>query len=703
MLRDGRAEAGLSALLPYLGLLIGALVYLVDPTPLSAARHAYFDQLQRWHPRPAADRQVMVVDIDEESLRRLGQWPWPRNRLAEMLIRLDHAGAAVVGFDMAFTEPDRTSPRAMLELWPATPQLADLLGALPDHDLQFAAVAAETKVVLGYPLQSLPRQAAPDKAVFAVSAGSDPDASLLRFAGRLGSLPALERAARGIGHFSVVNGPDAIVRQVPLLVLAEGRRAPALALEMIRLSLGSDRYRLETAPSGHGLAAIGIGALRIPTEPDALAWVHYRPRLASAYLPAWQVLNDDAPLPRLDGRMILVGSSAALLHDVRQTPMGEQVPGVEIHRQLIEQLLGRDWIGRPGWLIGCEIVTLLAGALLLIRLTQRWPTWRIALLLVTLPLAALAAGRWLFAQFGLVSDPVSPLLAWVTCLSLASLSRLYRSDRRQRWIRDAFSRYVSPNLVEHLVERPDALELGGQRQDCSFIFTDLEGFTGYIENTAPREAVGVINSYLDGMIAIVFRHEGTLVGIAGDGMIAMFSAPVYQADHAARALACARDLDRFAHDFAAGHGNADQRFCRTRIGVNSGEVTVGNFGGSTMLEYRALGDPVNSAARLEAANKVLGTRICVSEATLIQCPGASARPVGRLQLRGQRRPLTAFEPLQAPDQDYQQAFESMRRGDPDALSQFESLARARPDDPLCALHLKRLRHGARDDLIDLRG
>ena len=693
----------MSALLPYLGLLICALVYLVDPTPLSAARHAYFDQLQRWHPRPAADRQVMVVDIDEESLRRLGQWPWPRNRLAEMLVRLDHAGAAVVGFDMAFTEPDRTSPRAMLDLWPATPLLADLLGALPDHDRQFAEVAARTNVALGYPLQNLPRQAVPDKAVFAVSAGTDPDVGLLRFAGRLGSLPALERAARGIGHFSVVDSADAIVRQVPLLVLAEGRRAPALALEMIRLSVDTDRYRLEAAPSGQGLSAIGIGALRIPTEPDALAWVHYRPRLASAYLPAWQVLNDEAPLPRLDGRMVLVGSSAALLHDVRQTPMGEQVPGVEIHRQLIEQLLGRDWIGRPGWLIGCEIITLLGVALLLIRLAQRWPTWRIALLLVALPLASLSVGRWLFVQFGLVSDAVSPVLAWVTCLSLASLSRLYRSDRRQRWIRDAFSRYVSPNLVEHLVERPDALELGGRRQECSFIFTDLEGFTGYIESTPPREAVGVINSYLDGMIAIVFRHEETLVGIAGDGMIAMFSAPVYQPDHAARALACARDLDRFAYDFAAGHSSAEQRFCRTRIGVNSGEVTVGNFGGSTMMEYRALGDPVNSAARLEAANKILGTRICVSESTLVQCPGASARPIGRLQLRGQRRPVTAFEPLQAPDQDYQQAFESMRRGDPKALSQFESLSRERPDDPLCALHLTRLRQGARDDMIDLRG
>ncbi|MCB1914265.1 MAG: adenylate/guanylate cyclase domain-containing protein [Rhodocyclaceae bacterium] len=703
MNRDGMAGARLSALLPYLGLLLCAFVYLLDSTPLTAARHAYFDQLQRWHPRPADTSQVVVVDIDEQSLQRLGQWPWPRSRLAELLRRLARADAGVIGFDMAFSEPDRTSPEAMLELWPASDRLAELVRALPDHDRQFAEAVAEAKAVLGYPLQTLPRLPPPDKAGFTVAAGTAPDEDLFRFGGRLGSLPVLEQAARGLGHFSVIDGPDSIVRQVPLLVFAEGRRAPSLALEMLRLHLGVDAFRLETDASGRGLAAIGIGTLRIPTETNGLAWLHYQPRQASAYLPAWQLLDQSTTLPALQQRMVLVGSSASLLHDTRATPLGEQVPGVEVHRQLIEQMLDRDWLRRPGWLIGCEVIAMLAGSLLLIRFAHRWPAWPLALLLLALPIAALGFGRWLFASAGLIADPVSPLLAWATCLSLASLSRLYRSDRRQRWIRQAFSRYVSPNLVRHLVEQPDALELGGRRQECSFVFTDLEGFTGFIEKTPPRDAVGLINSYLDGMIAIVFRHEGTLVGIAGDGMIAMFAAPVYQPDHAARALACAIDLDRFAHDFANGHSTAAHRFCRTRIGVNSGEVTVGNFGGSTMLEYRALGDPVNSAARLEAANKVLGTRVCVSATTLAGCQGAPARPIGRLLLRGRQQPLTAFEPVAEPDPDYEQAFELLRHGNTKALARFEDLCRARTDDPLCAFHLARLRSGATGDLIDLAG
>ena len=398
-------------LLPYLGLLACVVVYLFDSTPLTAARHAYFDQLQRWHPRDVGGGHVVVVDIDEQSLQRVGQWPWPRSRLADMLKRLERAGAGLVGFDMAFPEPDRTSPRAMLEHWPASPALAELVRKLPDHDQLFAEAIAATAVVLGYPLQPLPRQPAPVKAGFATKAGSDPDAELFRFGGRLGSLPLLEQAASGLGHFSVINGADPIVRWVPLLVIAEGRRAPALALEMLRVSLDVDMFRLEADPSGSGLSAIGVGALRIPTEVDGVAWLHYRPRQVGAYLPAWQLLDDNSRLPALAGRMVLVGSSAALLHDTRITPLGEVVPGVEVHRQLIEQVLARDWLRRPGWLIGCEVIALLAGALALIRVANRWPAWRLALLLVTLPFVALALGRWLFAHAGLISDPVSPLLA----------------------------------------------------------------------------------------------------------------------------------------------------------------------------------------------------------------------------------------------------------------------------------------------------
>jgi len=692
----------LARLLPYAALLLAALLYLLDPPPLAAARNAFFDQLQVWHPRPGKRSDVTVIDIDEQSLQRLGQWPWPRTRLAEMVRRLRAAGASVIGFDMVFTEPDRSSPTAVLDLWPLTPRLRREIAALPDHDRSFADAIGETRVVLGYALQALPRTPMPPAAGFVVTGTGDPDAGLHRFGGRLGSLPLLEQAASGLGHFTVIEEPDAVVRRVPALAIAEGQRVPALALEMLRVARHAGPYRLETGSDGT-LASVSLGELRIPTEADGQIWLHYQHLRAGAYLPAWRVIADDGALPRLEGQMVLVGSSAMLLHDNRVTPLGEQVPGVDIHRQLIEQVLDRQWLARPQWMLGVELLALLGGGLALIVVANRAQVWQLALLAVVLPVVAVAASVAAFVEAGLIADPVGPILAWASCLVLASLSRVFLSDLRQRWIRQAFSRFVSPNLVRHLVAHPEALELGGSRRECSFVFTDLEGFTPLIEHTPPRRAAGLINSYLDGMTAIVFRHDGTLVGIAGDALAVVFSAPVKQPDHAARALACALELDRFACGFAEMQAAAGQPFCRTRIGVHSGVVTVGSFGGSAMLEYRALGDPVNAAARLEAVNKTLGSRVCVSARTIEANPSACARPIGRLLLRGRDEPLQAYEPVAQPDPEYLQAFELMRSGSEEALARFEALALARPEDPLVKLHLHRLRAGRRDDLVDARG
>ena len=310
---------------------------------------------------------------------------------------------------------------------------------------------------------------------------------------------------------------------------------------------------------------------------------------------------------------------------------------------------------------------------------------------------------------------MTPALILTTTFVLGSLLHHFRSEREQRWIKDAFSRYVSPNRVSHLVEHPDDMELGGRRQDCSFIFTDLAGFTTLMESIDPGEAVALLNAYLDEMIAIAFRHEGTLDRIVGDAVAIMFSAPVPQADHRARALACALDMDAFASRYAADLQAKGIRFGKTRIGIHSGEVIVGNFGGSTMFDYRALGDPVNTASRLEAVNKHLGTNICLSAATLAGCPPETVvRPVGKLVLKGKSQALQVYEPVTperaahyAPLAEYGAAYELMARESADsetgeaspALAVFSDLAEKFPADPLAKLHRDRLRAGSHGDLI----
>jgi adenylate cyclase len=312
-----------------------------------------------------------------------------------------------------------------------------------------------------------------------------------------------------------------------------------------------------------------------------------------------------------------------------------------------------------------------------------------------------------FVRAGVLVDPVTPMLGMALVFIPTTVMRYLQSERRQRWMKQTFSRYVSPNLVDYLITHPEALVLEGRRQRCSFVFTDLAGFTRLMESMDPATAVGLVNDYLDRMIAIAFEHDGTLDRIVGDAVAIMFSAPVEQKDHEQQALRCALQMHAFSRRYVDDLARQGIPFSETRIGVHTGDVTVGNFGGEAIFDYRALGDPVNTAARLEGANKHLGTLICVSEATLAGCPGAPARPIGRLRLAGRASYLMAYEPLperpdgQAADTEYQHAFDLMRAESDQALAAFEALAGARPADPLVSLHVARLRAGKNGDAIEL--
>jgi adenylate cyclase len=273
--------------------------------------------------------------------------------------------------------------------------------------------------------------------------------------------------------------------------------------------------------------------------------------------------------------------------------------------------------------------------------------------------------------------------------------QLVESER----IRANLSRFFSPNLAYQLVNEPERLEVGGERRELSFLFTDLADFTTLVEGSEPSVIVSLLNEYLDEMTNIVFDHGGTVDKVVGDAIHAMFGAPMTQQDHAARAVACAMDLDEFAQSFSARRNAAGVPLGHTRIGVNTGTAIVGNFGGETLFDYTAHGDAVNTAARLEAINKLLGTRICVSADTVSQVPAFRGRPVGSLLLKGKTRPVDVFEPLTPAAGDdgflaaYRDAYERMDAGDSGATQAFATLAQSRPDDRVIAMHLRRLQAG----------
>jgi len=282
-------------------------------------------------------------------------------------------------------------------------------------------------------------------------------------------------------------------------------------------------------------------------------------------------------------------------------------------------------------------------------------------------------------------------------------------EKKHRWIKEAFSAYVSPNLVEHLIRHPEELKLGGERRECTFVFTDLAGFTPLVEESDPATIVSLLNEYIEEMTKIVFRYEGTIDKIVGDGIAVLFSAPVYQEDHAQRGVECALEMDRFTEIFSKTKQQEGIALGQTRIGVNTGTVIIGNVGSMSQFNYSAIGDAVNTTSRLEGANKYLGTRICVSRYTIEKCPDILCRPIGSLLLQGKTQAVEAFEPID-PDEanserinDYRAAFRLLEKNDAKALDAFAKLQNSYANDALVAFHLKRLKSGVTGSQIVLEG
>jgi adenylate cyclase len=412
------------------------------------------------------------------------------------------------------------------------------------------------------------------------------------------------------------------------------------------------------------------------------------------------VLEPDAAPDGLKDAIVFVGTSAQGLRDLRLSPLGV-MPGVEAHAQLIEQVMTGSFLDRPDPAWGLELTGLVLAALVVVAIVA-WLGPGVAAAATAILVAAALGGAWYaFHAHRMLLEPLGPAAALGAVFLAASLVQYVRSARQERWIRQAFSSYISPNLVEHLIDHPERLRLGGERRDCSFVLTDLAGFTAVVERSDPEALVGLMNEYLDGMVGIAFRHEGTLDRIVGDAVAVMFSAPLEQPDHAQRAIACALEMDAFARGFRRAKNEEGVPLGRTRIGVHSGSVIVGNFGGQHAFDYRALGDAINTTARLETVNRHLGTRICVSAAAVERCPGFIGRPVGRLVLKGKSEPILAYEPLSADAAaspriaEYLTAYGLLEAGDPDAAQAFDALAAHYPDDRLALFHRDRLARGER--------
>ncbi len=690
--------------LPLAVLAAAVAVSFQEPLFLTGLRDRVFDAYQRWKPRVYQPSPVRIVDIDEESLARIGQWPWPRTRVADLIDRLRDQGAGVIAFDMVFAEPDRTSPSRVIPLWENLPELQQWARKLRDHDDVLAAAVAGGGVVTGFALTDTPGRYSPAVKAGFVTAGDDPRPFMPFYSGAVTTLTAIETLAAGNGALNVTIDHDGVIRRVPLVVRLGDTIYPSLSAEALRVAQGAGSYIIKSAgASGEhslgtqtGIAAVRIGSFEAPTDKQGQMWVYFSDPAPDRFIPAWKVLEGDVGREDVEGFILLVGSSATGLQDLHATPLRISIPGVAVHAQIIEQLIHGSHLVRPDWASGAERILMIVLGVLVVALGYHiGPLWT-AFIGGAAVTGAGAISWYAFTQHQFLLDPVFPAFSVLAVYLMFSLLRHLQSEQEQRWIRGAFSSYLSPKLVEQLVENPKHLTLSGERRVLTFVFTDLAGFTALVERSEPAVIVPLLNDYLDGMIRIAFDHDGTIDKIVGDAIHLIFGAPVAQPDHAARAVACALDMDAFANAYATQKQKDGIPLGITRIGVNTGPTVIGNFGGELRFDYTAHGDAINTAARLESVNKYLGTRICVSANTADLCPGFLGRPAGTLVLKGKSQGIEVFEPLPAEVMAsdrvaaYLDAFQRMERNDPEAQDAFSALVERYPDDPLAAFHLKRL-------------
>ena len=534
------------------------------------------------------------------------------------------------------------------------------------------------------------------------------------FTGAVANLPRIDAGARGAGGFNFLPSVDGVLRRAPLLLRFRDDVHPSFSLEMLRVLLGAEGYEVRVEEAGvegapPAVEEVAVGGLVIPADEAGRVWLHYPRPEARRSVPAWRVLAGEVPGETISGHAVVVGASAAGLKDLRATPLDLAAPGVAIHVVALEQMLLGHFLERPAWIEPVELVYMLALGVALILLLRKLKALGCASLGAVAVAVAAGLSWYGYTEHRLLIDPVLPSLVAMLVYMAGSLIDFAGAEAERRWVRRAFGHYLAPAVVQQLMDDPDTLRVGGERRDTTFLFTDIAGFTAVTERLEPALLVRLLNEYLDGACRIVLEHGGAIDKIVGDALNVMFNAPGDQPDHAERALRCALALDEFCRRYAAGQRALGVDFGDTRIGVNTGEAVVGNFGGATRFDYTAYGDAVNAAARLESVNKFFDPRICVSGTTLERCDWPHHRPIGRLVLKGKSEGLDAYELLdpsraRAPEVvEYEAAYRLLEAGDPSAGAVFDDLAERHPGDGPIAFHAIRLEAGMTGVVIEMSG
>jgi adenylate cyclase len=607
-------------------LVVFAALRVWDPAPVEELRIRTFDTFQRIDPRQKTQRPVTIVDIDEKSMEKLGQWPWPRNRIADLVTELTSLGAVVIAFDVVFSEPDRLNPDAIAKTFQSLDEETRArLSSLPSNDQVLADALRNSRVVLGE--SGLPEELVALDRTLPVTGlamlGEEPQKFMFQFPGLLRNVPVLEHAAAGRGLFTIKPERDGIVRRVPMIMLAQGLTMLSLNFEMLRVATGSGTILVKAAKEG--IKSVRIKGLEIPTDKNGQLWVHFARNDSSIYVPAINVLERSVSPDMIAGKLVLIGTSAVGLNDIKTTPVSPAMPGVEIHAQVLEGALTRALISQPIYGIVIEFITALLFGLLVIAFAPLFGPVTLVALGAVFATALVGTSWYFYSQYRELIDFTYPLMSTTAIYLTLIFSSFVREQQQRKQIRTAFSQYMSPALVEQLAQSPEKLVLGGEERELTIMFSDVRGFTTISETFKrdPQGLTALMNRFLTPLTNAILARKGYIDKYMGDAIMAFWNAPLDDKEHELNACEAAvgmleriDELNEVREQEAKETGHAFFPI-NVGIGLNTGICTVGNMGSDIKFNYSVLGDSVNLASRLEGQSKEYGFPIIVGSRTAL--------------------------------------------------------------------------------------
>ena len=600
-----------------------------------------------------ASEDIVIIDIDEKSIKELGQWPWERDKFAQVLTNLANKGAGIIGLDIVFSEADKTSPKAFAKKWDIN------LSELPDYDLILSQTVAQTPTILGYvfDFDKENTKDAPQVPAIFIEKNKNFGEFLPQAKGVVPNLAIIQEAGYSSGYMNNIPDETGIIRSVPLMIRYDGMLYPSLAFEMYRIAMNANKVALSYSQGG--IDTITLADTDISSDRFARLHLNFRgPFKSYKYISIIDVYNNSVKQEDIEGKFILIGTSAYGLMDLRSTPMDSVIAGVEIHANLIDNLLNNDMLVKPSWaeLANLGMISFIIFVMLFVF--SRVSFLSLIVLYLLSSVAILSLNYYLLFTQYIILNSIFPIISMIISLIVILGVNYIFEFRQKEMIKGKFASKVSESVMEDILKNPESNTLDGAQKEITVFFSDIRGFTNISEAMGDAKSlIKFMNKIMEPMTEIIINEKGTVDKYIGDAIMAYWNAPMDVEDHADRAVSASlkqlHKLKKLNNTLRANpefenvvkmSDKSNIPIVDIGIGLNSGVAIVGEMGSTKRSDYTVIGDPINLGARLESLCKYYNSRLNISNFTKEKLKGKYIfRFLDLVTVKGKAEPIEIWQ------------------------------------------------------------